>query len=172
MCWNDFLLVSFLAYRFHVFFIKSRAFYRGKKSIKSCDIICLTFSSLGVMNGKVRKQLIKCVDGKHSSWKVCCVYKGLGLGSFSVIQLKNSMNKYIKMDRQNMFPSHECELLIGKTFLQPGWEFLVISLALKHKRSPFNTVTQRKVNCSDVLFQPSLTRKMCNRCIVDLPNVL
>ena len=41
------------------FFIKLRVLVGRKKSIRGSDVICLTFSSLGVMNGKVRKQMTK-----------------------------------------------------------------------------------------------------------------
>lgn len=57
-------------------FIKLRVLVGGKKSICSSDVICLTFSSLGVMNGKVRKQMTKSVDGKltQSSCEICVVF--------------------------------------------------------------------------------------------------
>lgn len=44
-------------------FIKLRALVGRKKSIRSSDVICLTFSSLRVMNGKERNES---VDGKQT----------------------------------------------------------------------------------------------------------
>lgn len=64
-------LCLFLGIDFMVF-IKLRVLVgRKKKSICSSDVICLTFSSLGVMNGKVKKQMTKLVDGKRSHHEMC-----------------------------------------------------------------------------------------------------
>lgn len=63
--------MSFFRYRFHGFYQIKGPGQENKKSICGSDVICLTFSSLGVMNGKVRKQMTKSVDGKeclHRVW--------------------------------------------------------------------------------------------------------
>ena len=47
----------FFCFFFVCLFIKLRVLVGRKKSIRGSDVICLTFSSLGVMNGKARKQM-------------------------------------------------------------------------------------------------------------------
>lgn len=62
-----------------------------KKSICTSDVICLTFSSLRVMNGKVRKQLTKSVDGKQtqSSCEICDMFAERSVFSvFGLIQFR------------------------------------------------------------------------------------
>lgn len=63
--------MSFFRYRFHGFYQIKGPCWEEKKSICSSDVICLTFSSLGVMNGKVKKQMTKLVDGKRSHHEMC-----------------------------------------------------------------------------------------------------